>query len=735
MKQLAFVLVAITLGAAVLPAQTVPVRLGGGLSSFTGVPFDVPIEVDWSARADRLGSFTTALRWNPAVLRLDRIGPGAFSAITVNADSALQGVLKVAGANPNGAAGPITVGVARFVPLATTGTTILLDVRELAAAGPSFANALTDAAPQNGLYCPARGYWGDPDGDRSAGSRDALLALSAAVGLDVSTFPEIGLADVDGSAAIEARDALIILSHAVGLDVSTFRIMRIAVGACGSDAVVAYAVAPDTATVAVNQSFALQLRATAGGASRTMPDVFWRSSNPSVVLVLQDGQAVAVGPGTATLIGKSGLRDSAVATLTVVARRPTHIVDAAAVVNAIRLGNSQYPFAGVEEASFEARDGDTISLRPGRYLEEALFFRSVTVRGAAPGVRILGRGLSSTALSFYGAGASQVVNVAFDSSDAGIWAQQPSGSPPSMLRVVNVTTRDVDYPIQTDNVITTVQGADLARGAAGVSTFRGGVDSVTGSTVADFDYGMDLDNAGAYVAGNIIQGARTVAIGSYGTAGEASLILTNGVTCDTTFALGIDASEADYRIEGNTLTDCDSGINVSAYAPGGGPQLEVRGNTVNMPSTANGTGIVVSGGYRSQVVANVVLGGSQNGPGSIKVAGDFYSRAPRIRLDSNTVQDAVVWAIDVGDVDTLVARGNLVEDVAGSTIYSFSGHGGFTVGHVYGTLRLVGNTLRRIHTRTGLGIMNFGAPSRCSTRTPSPGPTRRQSRSTGAPSS
>jgi hypothetical protein len=693
-----------------LGAQTIPVRLGGGLSSFTAVPFDVPIEVDWSARADRLGSFTMVLRWDPAVLRVDAAGPGAFSAVTINADSVLQGVLKLAGANPNGAAGRVTVGVARFTPLQTTSTTILLDVRELAAAGPAFTNALTDAAPENGLYCPARGYWGDADGDRSSGSRDALLALSAAVGLDVSAFPDIGLADVDASVAIEARDALIILSHAVGIDVSTFRVMRIALGPCGSDAVVTYAVAPDTATVAVNQGFVLQLRATVAGASRGIPDVFWRSSDPSVLFVQQDGHALALAPGTATLIGKSGPRDSAVATLTVLARRSGHVVDAAAIVNAIRLGNSEYPFASAQEASFAAQDGDTVFMRPGRYLEDAVFIRSVTVLGAAPGVRILGSGLSSTALSFYGAGASQVANLAFDSSDAGIWAQQPFTGPPSSLRVVNVTMRDVDYPIQTENVLTTVQGADFARGSSGVSTFGGGVDSVTASTFADFDYALDLEDAAAYVVGNIIQGPRSVGIFSYGAAGEASTILTNDIACDSAaFALGIDAETADHRIEGNTLSGCDSGIYATVAAFGSTPRLELRGNTVDMPANVSGTGILVSGAFNTQVVKNVVRGGSQNGPGSIKVAGDFYSgRPPAVRLDSNQVQNAVVWAIYVGEVDTLIARGNLVEDVAGSSIYFFSGHGGFTVGNVYGTLRLVGNTLRRIHTRTALGVLNPG---------------------------
>lgn len=693
-----------------LGAQTVPVRLGGGLSSFTNVPFDVPVEVDWSARGDRLGAFTTALRWDPAILRLDAAGPGAFSAITVNADSAQQGVLKLTGANPNGATGRVTVGVARFTPVQGTSTTIVVDVRELAAAGPLFTNALPEAAPENGLYCPARGYWGDADADRSAGSRDALLALSAAVGLDVSAFPDIGLADVDASTAIEARDALIILSHAVGIDVSAFRVMRIAVGACGSEAVVAYVVAPETATVAVNQGFFMQLRASVAGASRAIPDVFWRSSNPAVLLVQQDGQAFAVSPGSATVIAKSGLRDSAVATLNVVARRSVHLVDAAAVVNAIRLGNSEYPFASAEEASFAAQDGDTVSMRPGRYLEEAVFLRSVTVLGTASGVRILGRGLSSTALSFYGAGANKVADVALDSSQAGIWAQQPFNLPPSSLRVVNVTTRDVTYPVQTDNVITLVQNVDFTRGSFGVSTFRGGVDSVTGSTITDFDFALDLENSGAYVLNNIIQRPRTVGIGSYGggAPGDSSSLINNNVSCDTTFATGIEAQNA-HRMVDNVVSGCDSGISATVTALGTTPTIEVRGSTVNIPVNANGTGILVSGSFHAVVAKNTVLGGSQNGPGSIKVAGDFSSgRPPLVRLDSNIVLNAVVWAMYAGEVDTLIARGNLVEDVAGSTTYFFTGHGGLTVGNVYVMARLVGNTLRRIHTRTGLGVLNSG---------------------------
>jgi hypothetical protein len=49
-----------------------------------------------------------------------------------------------------------------------------------------------------------------------------------------------------------------------------------------------------------------------------------------------------------------------------------------------------------------------------------------------------------------------------------------------------------------------------------------------------------------------------------------------------------------------------------------------------------------------------------------------------------------------------------VEDLAGSNTYFFTGHGALTLGNVYVAARVVGNTLRRIHTRTGLGVMNSG---------------------------
>src|SRR6185503_5066901 len=134
-----------------------------------------------------------------------------------------------AGANPAGATGMVTLGVGRFTPLTAATTPVTLELGDIFSASPDFADLTGSADVQSGLFCPARGHWGDPDQDRSAGSRDALIALSEAVGLDVSAFPEHGLADVDADGSVKARDALIILSYAVGFDVSGNRVLRVAV--------------------------------------------------------------------------------------------------------------------------------------------------------------------------------------------------------------------------------------------------------------------------------------------------------------------------------------------------------------------------------------------------------------------------------------------------------------------------------------------------------------------------
>lgn len=398
-------------------AQTITVRLAGDLSSLVGMPFDVPIVADWNGRPDRLGSFALTLRWDPAVLRFESGGPGSFGTIQSNTDSAAQGVLKLAGANPAGVTGTITLGIGRFTPLTVGATPVSLWVDDIASSAPNFADVSGATSFSNGFYCPARGHWGDPDGDGVVGSRDALIALSQAVGLDVSAFAEHDLADVDGDAAVKARDALIILSSAVGLDVSAYRVSRIAVGSCGSDVTTTYAVTPTGQTLVARGDVPLhfELRATAGGAVRSLPDVFWRSSDPSVLAVLPDGRGVPVGPGSAVITGKSGRVDSATAVMTVVSRRSQHVVDALAISATNRLGTPAYPYASLPEASKAASEGDTIVVRPGRYEDGATFNVGVVVLGQTVGAaNVLLAGSDNAygaALSFAGGSRSEVRNV------------------------------------------------------------------------------------------------------------------------------------------------------------------------------------------------------------------------------------------------------------------------------------------------------------------------------------
>jgi hypothetical protein len=66
--------------------------------------------------------------------------------------------------------------------------------------------------------CHATTTWGDVDGNGRVDSRDALITLSAAVGLPVSGF-DLGLGDVDEDGLTNSRDALMMLSYAIVLPI------------------------------------------------------------------------------------------------------------------------------------------------------------------------------------------------------------------------------------------------------------------------------------------------------------------------------------------------------------------------------------------------------------------------------------------------------------------------------------------------------------------------------------
>lgn len=79
-----------------------------------------------------------------------------------------------------------------------------------------------------GTACHASYLWGDVDGNNQVNSRDALITLSAAVGLPVSGF-DLAQGDVDGDGLTNSRDALMMLSFSIGL--STGPLNRVGVAA------------------------------------------------------------------------------------------------------------------------------------------------------------------------------------------------------------------------------------------------------------------------------------------------------------------------------------------------------------------------------------------------------------------------------------------------------------------------------------------------------------------------
>jgi hypothetical protein len=84
--------------------------------------------------------------------------------------------------------------------------------------------------------CHASAIWGDVDNSLTVNSRDALVALSNAVGLPTPGF-NVGYGDVDGDGAVTPRDALLMLSASIGLSTAGYRVGENAPDHCPPQAV------------------------------------------------------------------------------------------------------------------------------------------------------------------------------------------------------------------------------------------------------------------------------------------------------------------------------------------------------------------------------------------------------------------------------------------------------------------------------------------------------------------
>ncbi len=381
--------------AGALPAQTVSARLGGELTGAYGARLSVPVVVDMtSSGGQRLGSYTARVEWPTRVLSfcyyctLDSI-MGTFAPPAVNTDSAYYGVLKFSAAAPLGADGQIVLARLPFTVNFDSAATLGLSFSEMSASG-SFANLMPILTAQGGQYCPARGRYGDLNGDGRANSLDALIILSHAVGLAIDTnlVPDVGLGDVNADGQVTSVDALIDLSFAVGLNIPGQRVLVYAASSCATGSPRFLKALPDTAELVPGQPVLAVVTATdSAGRPVSLADVTWRSADPNIAFVEGNGVVIGRAQGSTDIIAEAGPGLRAVMRVNVIARRPNWYVNVTALGSPVQLGTAALPYAEPAQAFRFLGEGDTVRVASGTYFITANgeMWRGAVIMGGTPG--------------------------------------------------------------------------------------------------------------------------------------------------------------------------------------------------------------------------------------------------------------------------------------------------------------------------------------------------------------
>ncbi len=202
--------------------------------ALTGAEVAVGIVAEDNYLGQGLGSFTIRIYYDPAVLSFDSVQ-------SICPTAATQPITSVVGGNyvQLSAAGCANGTVYYALPVAT----VFLKMVSSTAGGMLYLSPAAvadrvstirtlDAFGDLAEVCRAQGLWGDVDGDDKVNSRDALIALSVAVGLPANGF-NVARGDVDGDGQVTSRDALAMMSASINLYVgSGFRVGKGVVVAC-----------------------------------------------------------------------------------------------------------------------------------------------------------------------------------------------------------------------------------------------------------------------------------------------------------------------------------------------------------------------------------------------------------------------------------------------------------------------------------------------------------------------
>ncbi len=152
------------------------------------------------------------------LLRVDSVPGYGFPAPAIDSSISDQYTLAATGGTAAYCTQPLALLSFSVGSVQTSGS--LVSVRLNSATGytspvdlkPNYRAEVMDA-------CQADKVWGDVDQSLVVNSRDALITLTAAVGLPVSGPFDLSLGDVDGDKRVTSRDALFILSAGIGLSV------------------------------------------------------------------------------------------------------------------------------------------------------------------------------------------------------------------------------------------------------------------------------------------------------------------------------------------------------------------------------------------------------------------------------------------------------------------------------------------------------------------------------------
>jgi len=229
MRRTVVLLCALSLAAGAARAQQT-YYLGNSASDSTlglipGVAMNVPVQVA-NNNAYYLGVeyARVTVHYDPAAVTVFGAAPGLEPTVTDSSRGTGTFTFALSGSCVSGSDLPLANLSMQLSASASSGTVVYLTTDstvtdlycEGAPAGAAWSGSMTS-------LCTATTLYGDVDANGRVDSRDALIALSAAVGLPVAGF-NLGAGDVDGDGLTNSRDALIILSVSIGLNQGPNRI-------------------------------------------------------------------------------------------------------------------------------------------------------------------------------------------------------------------------------------------------------------------------------------------------------------------------------------------------------------------------------------------------------------------------------------------------------------------------------------------------------------------------------